>query len=252
MSGSSDQSTLDLVAAFGRLQSLLLTTSDVGSFLTELARLAAQVIDPPASVGITIRREDQLYTVANSDERAAQVDEVQYDQGEGPCLETLRTGRVIEVADLAADDRWEGYRQHALDFGVRSSLSLPLTVDHSVVGALNVYGIGVDILGHGERRTLEIFAAQATAALTLVLRQVQQAQISAQLEQALNSRTVIDQALGVLMAQQRCSAEEAFALLRAHSQHTNRKLRDVAAELIARVSGGPAAPGPTFRRPPST
>jgi len=89
---------------------------------------------------------------------------------------------------------------------------------------------------------------QATTALVLVLRNADQAQQSVQLEQALSSRTVIDQAIGILMAQQQGTAEEAFALLRAHSQNTNRKLRDVAADLITRVSGRAPAPGRRFDR----
>jgi ANTAR domain len=75
-----------------------------------------------------------------------------------------------------------------------------------------------------------------------------QAEDTAQLEQALSSRTVIDQALGILMAQQRCTSDDAFALLRAHPQNNNRKLHDVAADLITRVSGQPPGPGHNFHR----
>jgi AmiR/NasT family two-component response regulator len=82
----------------------------------------------------------------------------------------------------------------------------------------------------------------------MIVRHDRQAQTSAQLEEALSSRSVIDQALGILMAQQRCTAEKALTLLRSHSQNTNRKVRDVAADLIQRVSGSPPAPGTPFVR----
>jgi AmiR/NasT family two-component response regulator len=82
----------------------------------------------------------------------------------------------------------------------------------------------------------------------LVLRAAGQADQRAQLEQALTSRTEIDQALGILMGQQRCTADEAFALLRQHSQNNNRKLRDVAADLITRVTGHAPVSGPRFSR----
>jgi AmiR/NasT family two-component response regulator len=96
------------------------------------------------------------------------------------------------------------------------------------------------------RQILAVFAAQAAAALAMVLRQARQGEISAQLEQALASRTTIDQALGILMGQQRCTAEHAFALLKARSQNANRKIRDVAEDIVRRVWGEPAQPGRPF------
>ena len=250
---TADRSTPDLVQALSALQSLLLNAQGVEAFLTEMAKLAAAVVLPPAACGVTIRRDGRPLTVASSDERAEQVDEVQYGADQGPCLETLETGAVIDVADLAADARWEAYRPHALEHGVRSSLSFPLTVDGATVGALNLYGFVPEAFDAGARQHAETFAAQAAAALTMVLRNAAQAENSAQLEQALTSRTVIDQALGILMAQQRCTADQAFALLRAHSQNNNRKLREVAADLITRISGQTPVPGRGFnhRRPPA-
>jgi GAF domain-containing protein len=131
-------------------------------------------------------------------------------------------------------------------------LSFPLAVDGSTVGALNLYGFVPHAFAAPVRQQAETFAVQAAAGLTLVLRNVAQAQESEQLEQALASRTIIDQALGILMAQQRCSADEAFALLRAHSQNNNQKLREVAAELITRVTGQAPVPGRSFVRQLST
>lgn len=237
------------LSIFGDVQSLLLTTESVQTFLDELALLAAHVIDPPASCGITVRRENQPYTVASSDERAVVVDETQYEEAQGPCLQALRTGEVVEVTDQATDERWGGYAAAAAAHGVRCSLSLPLVVEGMTTGALNLYGyVAADAFNGRERQHAEVFAAQASTALTLLLRQAQQAEVSAQLEQALASRSVIDQALGVLMGQQRCSADEAFALLRARSQNSNRKLRDVAGELISGLTGQPPADPPPFNR----
>jgi GAF domain-containing protein len=237
---------VDLVSAFARLQSLTVATPRVGQFLSELAALAPQLGGPALSCSITVRGEHDAYTVASSDDLAKQVDEVQYDHGEGPCLEALRTGAVVYVQEMRSDLRWPGYREHAVSSGVRSSLSLPLAVGDSVIGGVNLYATRPDGFDEKLRQGLDLFAAQAAAALTMVLRQARKDQTAAQLEQALASRTVIDQALGILMAQQRCGADEAFALLRAHSQNTNRKLRDVAADLIERVSGAPPEPARAF------
>ncbi|WP_194902988.1 GAF and ANTAR domain-containing protein [Quadrisphaera sp. INWT6] len=196
------------------------------------------------SCGITLRREGQQLTVASSDQVAAAVDEVQYAHESGPCLQALDTGRVINAPDLTVEDRWPAYTARALTYGVASSLSLPLVVEGQVLGAMNLYAGRAHAFDAAARRaTAAGLAAQAAATLTVVLRQAHQVDLTKSLQATLVSRSVIDQAIGVLMGQQRCSAEEAFALLRAASQHRNRKLRDVAADLVASISGHSPQPG---------
>jgi len=245
---SDRSSSPDLVQTFSALQSLLLTAQGIDEFLTEVAKLAAGVVQPRASCGITIRRHGQPLTVASSDSRAEQVDQAQYGAGTGPCLDSLESGAVIDVPDLSADTRWTDFRHQALAHGIYCSVSIPLSIDGSTVGALNLYASDPHAFDQAARQHAETFATQAATALTLALRSAAQAEDTAHLEQALGSRTVIDQALGILMAQQQCTAEDAFALLRAHSQNNNRKLRDVAADLITQVTGQPPGPGPSFQR----
>ena len=234
-------------ATHSSLMSLLLSTDDISAFLDELSELTTRVVDDPTSCGITSRVGDQAITVACSDERARAVDELQYSNGRGPCLEALETGTVVEVVDQENDDRWGEYAALALSQHVRSSLSVPLVVDDDVIGALNLYGYVAHQFSAEHRRHVEAFAAQVTGAIILLMRQTRQAQTQDQLEQALTSRTTIDHAIGVIMAQQRCTADEAFTVLRRHSQNNNRKLRDVAAEVITRVTGHPPAPEKPFR-----
>jgi GAF domain-containing protein len=237
----------DLAVAYGQLLVLLTDSPGLEEFLEQMVVLAAQVVTPAAACGLTMRRDGQPYTVANSSPLAAQVDEIQYGADEGPCLESLRVGHVVEVDDLSADERWDRYRAHAVAHGVVSSLSLPLSVNGRTVGALNLYSGQRAAFAGPERRHAEAFAAQCAAALTLVLRQSNQAQVQQQLGTALASRSVIDQAIGILMAQQRCTADAAFDLLRQASQHRNRKLRDIAADIIANVTGRAPQPPRPFR-----
>jgi GAF domain-containing protein len=185
--------------------------------------------------------------VSSSDELAAQVDEIQYGADEGPCLDALRRGAVVEVDDLTREDRWSGYRGHAVAHGIVSSLSLPLAVDGRPVAALNLYAKQPDAFRGAARQHAEAFAAQCAAALALVLRQADQAQLHRQLTEAMTARSVIDQAIGILMGQQRCTAEGVFDLLRQASQHRNRKLREVAGDIITNVTGQPPQPPPEFR-----
>ena len=107
----------------------LLDWPDVVGFLQQLAALSAALV-PRTSCGVTMHREQhQAATVGSSDEFAMLLGEIQYGRGQGPCLQALRTGKRVKVPDLATDDRWGEYRLHALAAGVRSSVSLPLTVN---------------------------------------------------------------------------------------------------------------------------
>jgi GAF domain-containing protein len=238
----------DLAAAYRELQNLLLDRPDVSEFLNEVAALAASVV-PGCSCGITMRRDHEIMTVAVSDQFAAAIDEIQYGRGQGPCLETLHTGIQVNVADLAADDRWGDYRIYALTYGVRSSLSLPLAIDGIVRGALNLYTTVPNSFGMSETRRSKAFAHQAAAALTIVLRNADQAALEHQLREALATRAVVDQAVGIIMGQRRVDSSQAFAVLREISQTRNRKLRDIAADVIQAVTGTPPLASRPFSEP---
>lgn len=226
--------------ALDSLHTLLLTAPKIEDFLSELAELAAKVVDPPASCGVTTHYDGKPRTVATSDERAALIDEQQYGDDEGPCLQSMRTGQLVEVGDQTTDYRWPEYRKGALHLGLKCSLSFPLVADGESIGAMNLYGYDrPHAFSAIDRQRGATFAAQASTALTLAIRFAKQSELADQLQQALKSRSIIDQAMGVLMGQQHCDAETAFALLRTHSQNNNRKLRDVAADIITRLTGHP-------------
>ncbi|WP_433280597.1 GAF and ANTAR domain-containing protein [Micromonospora sp. CA-244673] len=245
----SDTADRHLASAYGRLLTLLADSPHVDVFLDQMVRVATEVVAPAVACGLTVRRDDGAFTVASSGDLAAQGDEIQYGADEGPCLEALRQGQVVEVFDLRDDDRWCGYREHALRLGIVSSLSLPMTVDGETVGALNLYATRARAFTDTARRQALAFTDQGSAALGVILRQADQTLLHRQLTDAMASRSVIDQALGVVMGQQRCTAAEAFTLLRQASQHRNRKLRDVAAEIITQVSGASPQPAPGFVPP---
>jgi len=163
----------DLTPAYGELQNLLLNRPDVVGFLQQLASLCAALV-PRTSCAVTMRRNHQIATVASSDEFAVKLGEIQYDRGQGPCLQVLRTGERVKVRDMATDDRWGGYRLHALAAGVRSSVSLPLTVNDAAVGAVSLYSRARNSFGKKDIRRAETLTLQAAAALTLLLRSARQ------------------------------------------------------------------------------
>jgi GAF domain-containing protein len=157
---------------------------------------------------------------------------------------------VVVIDDLAQDDRWGGYQMPALGHGIRSSLSLPLAVDGRILGASDVYATVPRAFGSSEQVVAGRFAAEAARALALAVRLSERTEMSENLQTALVSRAVIDQALGVVTGQQRCTADEAFEVLRTISQNRNIKLRDIATDMVTAVSGQPPdntprlSPGP--------
>jgi len=233
-------------SAAGELQQLLLATEDITDFLDQVATLTTKVLPGELSCGITLRRGRGVTTMASSDTRASQVDEIQYGHDEGPCLHSLATGKVVVVDDLASDDRWGGYQMPALGHGVRSSLSLPLHTDGQVIGALNIYATEPRTFGPPEQLIARQFADEASRALVLAIRIAERTEMSEHLQTALASRAVIDQALGIIMGQNRCTADKAFEVLRTASQNRNVKLRDIAAEMVTAVGGQPPVTEPRF------
>jgi GAF domain-containing protein len=236
---------LDLVGAYSELQNLLLDGPDVAAFLQQLAALTSSLV-PHTSCGVTLQRDSEIATVVSSDAFAMRLDEIQYARGQGPCLQALQTGERVVVTDLTSEQRWSDYRIHALAAGHRSSVSLPLTLNGTTLGAVNLYSRTANGIDEQGIRRAEAFTLQGATALTLVLRHAQQAVLEDQLRDALSSRTVIDQALGMVMAQRQIGSTEAFAILREASQNGNRKLHDVATELIETITRQPAQPARPF------
>ena len=238
----------DVAASIAEIHELLLGTETIQEFLAELARLAVLTVGHGLSCGITLQPNGRPMTVASTDALAAQVDEVQYGLDEGPCLHALRTGTLVSIEDLASDHRWTEYAATALQHGIRSSLSLPLSSGRDTVGAFNLYSRVAGSFGQLATRRAERFAQNASGALSIAIRLADHVALTDQLRASLASRSVIDQAIGVLMAQRRITAAEAFAILRTTSQNRNIKLRAFAAQIVEGASAQPPQP-PRFDPP---
>lgn len=230
--------------------SLMADLAGVEGYLQQLVQLAADVVVPPASVSITWVRDGEPGTVMSSSEVAAFVDDQQYSSGDGPCLQSIREGTRVEAPDLEAEERWPAWVRRAKQKQIRSVLGSPLSIDGDLTACLNLYGFTANAFSEDDVRRVEIFAAQISTALTLARRLEVHERHVIDADAALRSRAVIDQAVGIIMAQQRCPAQEAMRLLRAHSSNSNRKLRDIAAEIVERTSGVPPEESAGFVRDP--
>src|SRR5580704_4783937 len=236
----------DLPEDFRELQDALLNTESIEQFLHEMAVLAARLVGGDMSCGMTMQPNGRPVTVACSDPVAAQVDEVQYELDYGPCLHAMRDGHVVRIEDTATKTHWPEFEGRAASHGIRSCLALPLSADGRPVGALNLYAREVSAFGAAEARRARDFAENASGALMLAMRLASYAALVEQLRSSLASRAVIDQALGVVMARERCNQARGFAILRSASQNSNVKLRDIASAIITTVSGEPPQPPPAF------
>lgn len=225
------------------LQALLLDTDTLYRFLHQLALLTVNRLPEGRSCGVTVRQDSRPVTLAASDDKTTEVDLLQYELSEGPCLDTLNTGKINYILDTTIEVRWAAFCRAASQLDVRSCLALPLHTPTGQVGCYNLYSAQRDGFPEESRGQLEVFAGNAAGAVAVAVKLADQAQLSEDLHQALTSRAVIDRAIGILMAQQRCDADAAFDLLRRASQRRNIKLRDMAATLITSVSGKPSQVG---------
>ena len=228
------------------LHGALLNTRNVEQFLHEMAVLAARLVSGGAACGMTMWSNGKLATVACSDDVAARVDGAQYELDDGPCLHAMRDGRMVRIEDTAEKARWPEFEAQAAAEGIRSCLALPLSADGRPVGALNLYAREASAFGTAEERRAENFAESASGVLSLAVRLASDAALIDQLRSSLTSRTVIDQALGIIMAREHCNQDRAFAILRSASQNSNVKLRDIASAVVTSVTGEPPPPPPPF------
>ncbi|GIJ74566.1 ANTAR domain-containing protein [Virgisporangium ochraceum] len=173
---------------------------------------------------MVVERRRNIDTRAVTDDLARHVDQVQYDTGQGPCLDAIHRQRTVRIIDLAAETRWPEFALRAVELGIRSMLSFQLYVRHGNLGALNLYAREADAFDDESEHTGLLFAAHAAVAMSDA-RQVDQ------LNRAVVVRDLIGQAKGILMERHRLTADQAFVLLVRASQATNTKLLDVARHL---------------------
>ena len=231
------------------LQDLLLVSDGIEDFLGEFARSAAtHLFDRPGQIlcGITLLRHKRPGTVAGSDDIARMLDELQDLLDGGPCLTACEEQRTIHIADVATDERWAGYLGHAAQHGVTAILTVPFNLDSGARAALTVYSTDRSGFTDAAIETTESFVAQTSRALMLSVRLAERNESVTDLKEAMKSRTAIDIAIGIIMAQNRCSQEEAFGILKSVSSSRNEKIRDIAASVVTSI--GQAEPETHFER----
>lgn len=219
-----------LMRAMKLVHSFAAGPGDCEPTLQQLSEIAVEAVGADMA-GLTVRDErGRPTTVVYTERMVVDIDQVQYDWDRGPCLDAARTHTVFEVEDMASERRWPEFAAAAHEHGIRSSLSMPVVAADDGVGALNFYDHRPSHFDPVKRALAELFAGQCSIT-ALYWHHVNQ---SAGLRKAMESRATIEQAKGVLIATTGCSPDGAFDLLREQSQMENRKLREIAQEIVER------------------
>jgi GAF domain-containing protein len=180
--------------------------------------------------------EGQRRTAVFTDPTAPEVDQAQYDSGEGPCLDAFGQRLTFRIDSTREDGPWPAFRASAAAHGIGSTLSLPMLRESDAVGAMNLYARQERAFGERDEQVGAMFASHAAIVLANANAYWDARDLSSRLGEAMKSRAVIEQAKGILMANQRCAENEAFELLVRASQRENVKLRDVARRIVIAAS----------------
>jgi GAF domain-containing protein len=221
-----------VVEALGAVREFVAGRQGLDDTLLEVSRLAVEALEADMA-GLTLLDADGRATTAVATKpEAVEVDQAQYDADRGPCLDAFREAQVKRVDDVRSEVRWPEFADAAAAHGVLSSLSLPLVIQGEGIGALNLYSGRPEHFSEVHEAGGSEFASGAAVALASARAYWAQAERADGLARAMESRAVIEQAKGVIIATTGASADEAFELLRAQSQSENRKLREIAAEIV--------------------
>lgn len=247
---TSDHNLLDLALQFTEVGEELHGLERVEDTLDAVTETAVRRVDGAESASITRVQRGAFETIASTDDRATRADHLQYELRSGPCVDAIAHHTLYRVGDLAHDSRWPVFgARAAAELGMASMLSFRLAVGvDGVIGGLNLYSTAADAFDDTSEGLGAVLATHAALAVTAATTR----EAVANLQRALESNREIGTAMGVLMARLKIPRDQAFGLLRMASQSSNRKLRDIATEVVdtgsvdlptVKPRTGPARPG---------
>jgi len=224
---------------FVGLADTMVADFDVIDFLHMLTDRSVRLLSVSAAGVVLADPRGELRVAAASSEAAGLVELFQIQDDQGPCLDCFRTGQPVTAADLAAlGQRWPRFAAAATQAGFGTVHALPMRLRDQVIGALNLFGTGMALLGPEDLRIGQALADVATIGL-LQERNVRRSEtLAEQLQAALNSRVIIEQAKGKLAERLTVDMDQAFAMLRAYARNSNQRLTDVARHFVEGATAG--------------
>jgi transcriptional regulator with GAF, ATPase, and Fis domain len=236
------QHPIEPADAVARLATINFARSAMDDVLATVVTLARDAVTPAVEVSITLMSEGRGSTAAYTGSLAVALDEQQYGRGYGPCLDACDSGEVLSMADAAAEDRWPSFTARAVELGVLSSLSVPLPVQDAVTGALNLYAATPRAFDDAAVHAATTFAEHAAVAVANARSYESAATLIERMRRAARTRSVIDQAKGILIGRHGMSAEAALDVLILVARQSDRRLSDAAAVVLAAAQPGTIPP----------
>jgi GAF domain-containing protein len=221
--------------ALARLGLIKLGETDRTGILQHVTYAARQALPGATDVSITLIEGLRAHTAAFTSDVALALDELQYEKQSGPCMQAATEQTSVLVRDTARDDRWNRWPARAAAAGVGSVLSVALPILDDIDGALNIYARASEAFADDTVAAAGTFAEHSAVTLANAYLYDRTANLAQQMQTAMEHRAVIEQAKGIIMGERRCSPDEAFAVLTKLSQDSNRKVRHIAAAVVARA-----------------
>jgi GAF domain-containing protein len=222
----------DLQDSLARLSTLATGLLPLEDALTRVAEYAVRAIPGADGAGLTLLEENRSDTIVSTADFVAQIDDIQYSLGQGPCLSAVAERQLVLSASLGGERRWPQFGSRAARLGVHSVVSLPLITEEGVLGAMNVYAHDKNAFTPDAGRLGELFAVPAAIAVQNAQVLAQTKRLASQLQTALSSRGVIERAIGIMMSRSGGTEADALDRLRALSQHQHEKLPVVAQSIV--------------------
>lgn len=234
-SGGAGLVVLETAALLRELTAGMIKTDDLDAALDHLARTSRHAVAGESWSSVTLLQAGEPASVAASDAHVHALDEMQYSGVEGPSMTATQRREIILSEDLRTETRWPRWRRLALARGVAGVLSAPVDVDDQVIGSINLYAAEAGVLTDQQQLTAMLLAEHAGLLLAAVRDRSRQAALNGELDETLARGEVISQAIGIVMTQRRCPAEEALQVLGGASTALSIPLHDVADRLVTSV-----------------
>ncbi|MGN7199510.1 GAF and ANTAR domain-containing protein [Arthrobacter sp. SAFR-044] len=222
------------------LVDLVAGMEDIKSVLDGLTGLAAAAMTGatgvPIECAVTLHRRKRTITIGGSSGRAVVIDRIEQDLGDGPCIEALENGVPVLLGDVSSDPRWPEYRSALAAAGIATSMGIPMNLEDDAGAVLDFFAPVSGVFTEQGVAEGMRFADMAGKALRLAVRIASADQRAENMKAAMDTRTAIDLACGIIMAENKCSKDRAFEILRSASNTRNQKLNELAEALVSRFS----------------
>jgi len=224
-----------------KLADLIASAEDIRAFLNGLTELGAAVASRSTGTAIecavTLGRRKRTATIGGSSEQAMLLDRIEQSLEQGPCIDALESGRPVLLDDALSSPQWDKYCQELAAVGMRSTLGVPMELEHDSAAVLNFFAPKPGTFTREAVADTLTFAGIAGKALRVAIRITTLNETAENLDAAMETRSVIDTACGVIISQNRCTPDEAFQILKKASNDRNQKLHELARALVNGVSG---------------